>query len=289
VRLRHAKEKRCERPRERAGHRRWESTHLLAVPLVVSDALGMAADLGAGALYDEIGVTYSGQRRTDPKIATHIWQSLGDARTVLNVGAGTGSYEPTDREVTAVEPSRIMREQRPEHAAPCIAARAEALPFADGSFDVAMAVLSDHHWQDPIAGLLEMRRVAARVAVFQWDNTWTRDFWLVRDYLPEFLSVARARPTLAERAEAIGAAMTPVPIPWDCEDGFFHSYWRRPDAYLQASVRRGSSVWAVVGAQAERRAVSALSEDLASGVWHERNRALLELQEAELGARLLTT
>jgi len=127
VRLRHAKEKRCERPRERAGHRRWESTHLLAVPLVVSDALVMAADLGAGALYDEIGVTYSGQRRTDPKIATHIWQSLGDARTVLNVGAGTGSYEPTDREVTAVEPSRIMREQRPEHAAPCIAARAASV------------------------------------------------------------------------------------------------------------------------------------------------------------------
>jgi len=265
------------------------SSHLLASPTVVDDALFMAGEIGAGALYDEIGRTYSGQRRTDPRIAAQIWQALGDATTVLNVGAGTGSYEPTDREVTAVEPSRIMRAQRPQHAARCVAAGAEALPFADGSFDVAMAVLSDHHWQDPIAGLREMRRVAERVVVFQWDNTRIGDFWLVRDYLPEFLAAARARPTLAERAEAIGAAMTPVPIPWDCEDGFFHSYWRRPDAYLQDPVRRGTSVWDVVGSRAEHRAVSALSEDLAAGIWQERNSALLELQEAELGARLLTT
>ncbi len=249
----------------------------------------MAADAGAGALYDAIGQTYSGQRRTDPRIAARIWRALGDARTVLNVGAGTGSYEPADREVTAVEPSQIMRAQRPEHAAPCVAARAEALPFPDGSFDVAMAVLSDHHWQDPAAGLREMRRVASRVVVFQWDNTRTGDFWLVRDYLPEFLSAAGARPTLAERAETIAATMTPVPIPWDCQDGFFHSYWRRPEAYLHDPVRRGTSVWAAVGAQAERRAVTALSQDLASRVWHERNRELLELDEAELGACLLVT
>lgn len=243
----------------------------------------------AGALYDAIGLTYSGQRRTDPRIAARIWQALGDAKTVLNVGAGTGSYEPPDREVTAVEPSPVMRAQRPQDAAPCVAARAEALPFDDGCFDVAMAVLSDHHWQDPVAGLREMRRVANRVVVFQWDNTRTGDFWLVRDYLPEFLAAARARPTLAERAEAIGAAMAPVPIPWDCQDGFFHCYWRRPDAYLQPSVRRATSVWATVGPVAELRAVSALSDDLVSGAWRERNGALLELDEAELGARLLTT
>ena len=182
-----------------------------------------------------------------------------------------------------------MRAQRPQDAAPCVAARAEALPFDDGCFDVAMAVLSDHHWQDPVAGLREMRRVANRVVVFQWDNTRIGDFWLVRDYLPEFLAAARARPTLAERAEAIGAAMAPVPIPWDCQDGFFHCYWRRPDAYLQPSVRRATSVWATVGPVAELRAVSALSDDLVSGAWRERNGALLELDEAELGARLLTT
>lgn len=136
----------------------------------------MAADTGASALYDAIGQTYSGQRRTDPRIAARIWQALGDARTVLNVGAGTGSYEPADRGVTAVEPSQIMRAQRPENAAPCVAARAEALPFPDGFFDVAMAVLSDHHWGGsgrwPTRNasfsrrLGRVRRVASRVVVF---------------------------------------------------------------------------------------------------------------------------
>lgn len=148
------------------------------------------------------------------------------------MGAGAGSYEPADREVTAVEPSQIMRAQRPENAAPCVAGRAAALPFHDGSFDVAMAVLSDHHWQDPVAGLREMRRVASRVVVFQWDNTRTGDFWLVRDYLPEFVWAPEARPTLAERAETIGASMTPVPIPWDCQDGFFKAIGGAPRRIL---------------------------------------------------------
>lgn len=241
----------------------------------------------AGALYDEIGTTYSGQRRTDPRIAARIWEALGSARTVLNVGAGAGSYEPEDRDVTAVEPSAVMRAQRAASAAPCIAAEAESLPFDDQRFDAAMAVLSDHHWRDPIRGLLEMRRVARRVVVFQWDNTCIGDFWLVRDYLPEFLAAVHTRPTLAERAAAIGAAMEPVPIPWDCQDGFFHSYWRRPEAYLQEPVRRGTSVWARVGPEAEQRTVGALGDDLASGLWHQRNHHLLRLEEAELGARLL--
>lgn len=241
-----------------------------------------------GALYDAIGRSYAGQRRTDPRIARRIWAALGDARTVLNVGAGTGSYEPADREVTAVEPSAVMRGQRPPGAAPCIDAVAEALPFADGTFDAAMAVLSDHHWRDPIAGLREMARVARRVVVFQWDNTRVHQFWLVRDYLPEFSTLAsRGGPSLAARAAAIGAEMAPVPIPWDCRDGFFHCYWRRPEAYLRPEVRRGTSVWAQVGPAVEERAVAALHADLASGAWRERNRDLLGLEEAELGARLL--
>jgi SAM-dependent methyltransferase len=214
---------------------------------------------------------------------------LGDAETVLNVGAGTGSYEPPDRKLIAVEPSATMRAQRPTGAAPCVAAHAEALPFADNEFDVAMAVLSDHHWTDPIAGLREMRRVARRVVVFQWDNTRLGEFWLVRDYLTEFLSARQARPTLAERAGAIDAEMEPVPIPWDCVDGFFHSYWRRPDAYLQPTVRRGTSVWAALGLEVEDRAVRALRDDLESGVWRARNQELMTLEQAELGARLLTT
>jgi SAM-dependent methyltransferase len=251
---------------------------------------GMAMEVeAAGELYDEIGGAYSGQRRTDPRIAARIWQALGDANTVVNVGAGTGSYEPAGRDVTAVEPSEIMRAQRATDAAPCVAARAEALPFADGAFDVAMAVLSDHHWEDPIAGLREMRRVAKRIVVFQWDNARMGEFWLVRDYLPEFLTAGRSRPTLAQRAAAIDAAVEPVAIPWDCRDGFFHSYWRRPEAYLHSAVRRGTSVWAILGHTTEQRAVRALSDDLASGAWHEHNRDLLTLEEAELGARLLTT
>jgi SAM-dependent methyltransferase len=244
-------------------------------------------DIPAGALYDEIGAAYGGQRRTDPRIAARIWSALGDARTVLNVGAGTGSYEPPDRLVTAVEPSAVMRAARPVGAPRCIAASAESLPFPDGSFDAAIAVLSDHHWRDPIAGLLEMRRVARRVIVFQWDNTRVGEFWLVRDYLTEFIALSSRRPTLAERAAAIGAVIEPVPIPWDCVDGFFHCYWRRPHAYLREPVRRGTSVWVQVGAAVENRAVSALAEHLAAGIWRERNKDLLVLEEAELGARLL--
>ena len=122
-------------------------------------------------LYDAIGGAYTATRRTEPRIAAQVWDALGDARTVLNVGAGTGSYEPPDRDVTAVEPSAVMRAQRPEGAAPCVAAAAESLPFEDQSFDAAMAVSTVHHWQDPIAGLREMRRVARRVVVFTYDAT----------------------------------------------------------------------------------------------------------------------
>ncbi|HEY3726493.1 MAG TPA: methyltransferase domain-containing protein [Solirubrobacteraceae bacterium] len=240
-----------------------------------------------GSLYDRIGRGYSGTRRTDPRIARRIWRALGGATTVLNVGAGTGSYEPTDRQVLAVEPSAIMRAQRPAGAPQCIDALAESLPFADQQFDAAMAVLSDHHWRDPIRGLREMRRVARRVVVFQWDATRPAAFWLVRDYLPEFAALVGGQPTLARRAEAIGATMEPVPIPWDCADGFFHAYWRRPDAYLLEHVRRGTSVWSRLGSEVEARAVAALRADLDTGAWRDRNAELLELEEAELGARLL--
>jgi SAM-dependent methyltransferase len=240
------------------------------------------------ASYEQIGLGYTRARRTEPRIAARIFSALGDAQTVLNVGAGTGSYEPLDRDVLAVEPSRVMRSQRSPGAAPCIDARAEALPFPDQSFDAALAVLSDHHWPDPIAGLREMRRVARRVVVFQWDDAEIERFWLVRDYLlPEYHTLTAGTPTLRERAAAIDACMEPVPIPFDVIDGFFHAYWRRPAAYLREPVRRGCSVWARVGEQGERRAVTALAEDLDSGVWAERNAELLDLESIDLGARLL--
>jgi SAM-dependent methyltransferase len=239
------------------------------------------------SFYDEIGAGYAHARRTEPRIAERIFAALGDARSVLNVGAGSGSYEPRDRDVLAVEPSAVMRAQRPSDAAPCIDASAEALPFDDQSFDAALAVLSDHHWRDPIAGLREMLRVARRVVVFQWDDAETDRFWLIRDYIPNEYHALTTGPSFAERASAIAARVERVLIPWDCIDGFFHAYWRRPHAYLEDHVRRGSSVWARIGEDAERRAVAALTEDLENGTWEQRNAALLDQASVDLGARLL--
>jgi len=240
-------------------------------------------------LYDAIGGTYTLTRRSEPRIAARIWSALGDARTVLNVGAGTGSYEPLDRSVVAVEPSALMRSQRPPDAAPCLAGVAESLPFEDQSFDAAMAVCTVHHWQDAVAGLREMRRVARRVVVFLFDTSDANQFWLTRDYLPEFaaLRAVKVLATATDLAGSIGARMEPVPIPWDCADGFFEAYWRRPEAYLDENVRRGVSVWTAVGPDVERRVVRDLGADLASGRWAERNAELVDLEAAELGARVL--
>jgi SAM-dependent methyltransferase len=243
--------------------------------------------MSSAELYDTIGATYTVTRRTEPRIAEQIWAVLGDAQTVLNVGAGTGSYEPPDRDVTAVEPSAVMRAQRPAGAAPCMAATAESLPFEDQSFDAAMAAASIDHWQDPIAGLREMRRVARRVAVLTIDASEPDRFWLNRDYLPEYANLWAGRPSLIELASTIGAWTEPVLVPWDCTDGFYQAFWRRPEAYLDEHVRRGMSIWARVGADAEQRAVRSLRHDLASGRWAERNRDLCGLGAAELGLRLL--
>ena len=245
--------------------------------------------LGA-QLYDAIGSAYPATRRTEPRIAARIWDALGDARTVLNVGAGTGSYEPPDRGVTAVEPSAVMRALRPTDAAPCVAATAESLPFEDRSFDAAMAVSTVHHWPDPVAGLREMRRVARRVVVLTYDaddTGWRQRFWLTREYLPEFAGLLVGWPSLADLTRAIGGRAESVLIPWDCADGFFEAYWRRPEAYLDEHVRRAVSVWTRVGPKAEQRAVRRLRDDLSSGRWAERNRELVTLDAAELGLRLL--
>lgn len=243
--------------------------------------------MASSALYDTIGTTYAATRRTDPRIASQIWAALGDAESVLNVGAGSGSYEPADRRVLAIEPSAVMRAQRPPAAAPCIAASAEALPFADASFDAAMAIATVHHWQDPLRGLRELRRVARRVVVFTYDLDVLSQFWLTRDYLPEVVGLLAGRPSLAAQADAIGARIEPVRIPWDCADGFFEAYWRRPEAYLEEGVRRGISVWAKLGPDVEARAVGQLRDDLDAGRWAQRNSALIDLAEADHGLRLL--
>jgi SAM-dependent methyltransferase len=247
----------------------------------------LEAAMSRAQMYDTIGTTYAATRRTDPRIAAQIWAALGDATTVVNVGAGTGSYEPGDRRVIAVEPSAVMRAQRPADAAPCIGAAAEKLPLADGSFDAAMAIATVHHWRDPIAGLHELRRVARRVVVLSYDLAGLRDFWLTRDYLPELVDHLAGGPSLTDLARAIDARIEPVPVPWDCVDGFFEAYWRRPEAYLTEEVRRGISAWAKLGAEIEMRAVQRLRDDLASGKWADRNDDLLDLETADLGLRLL--
>ena len=237
------------------------------------------------ARYDRIGRSYDATRGEDPRIAAQIWAALGDAETVLNVGAGTGHYEPRDRAVTAVEPSPVMRAQRPPGAAPAIDAVAGALPFADGAFDAAMAILSDHHWPDRDAGLRELRRVASRAVLLQWDSTGREAFWLARDYMPRW---ALDVPPLRDAVAALGPArFEVVPIPHDCRDGFLMAYWRRPEAYLDPVVRANISVFALMPDEEEAALVAKLRADLETGVWHERNAAILGAESLDLGYRLV--
>jgi SAM-dependent methyltransferase len=237
-------------------------------------------------LYDRIGRSYAATREEDPRIAAAIHAALGDARTVLNVGAGAGAYEPRDREVTAVEPSAVMRAQRPPDAAPCVDARAEALPFPDGAFDATMAVLSDHHWSDRLAGLRELRRVGRRAVVFQWDPAYVDAFWLARDYLWSFARGLEA--SFAAGKAALGTTREHVvPIPHDCRDGFLMAYWRRPEAYLDPTVRANISVFALLPPAEVDAMVAALDADLRSGAWERRNAELLGRDEYDFGYRLL--
>jgi SAM-dependent methyltransferase len=241
-------------------------------------------------LYDDIGGHYTATRRTDPRIAEAIWDALGDARSVLNVGAGAGAYEPTDREVVAVEPSPVMAAQRASEAAPVLQATAEALPLADGSFDAAMAVLSDHHWSDRIRALGELRRVARRrVVLFNADPAQAERFWLTREYLPAFLRLIpdryrRPGAWAEELADVLGAARRrPVPIPHDCLDGFYGAFWRRPAAYLDQRVRDGISVFARLPQPDVDDALNRLRHDLTTGAWHDRHADLLERDALDLG------
>jgi SAM-dependent methyltransferase len=241
-----------------------------------------------GALYDRLGVTYTATRREDPRLASAIHAALGDAVTVVNVGAGAGSYEPRDRRVVAIEPSRVMIAQRPADAAPAIVATAEDLPLVDDGVDAAMAVLSDHHWPDRARGLAEMRRVARRRAVvFQHDPPVASDFWLVRDYLPTFLRRMSGR-RLADMMRPLGdVELRPVPIPHDCRDGFLGAFWRRPEAYLDPEVRAGISVFALLPEDEVASAIDALRADLRSGAWARRNAGILEREELDLGFRVV--
>ncbi|MGH7721544.1 MAG: class I SAM-dependent methyltransferase [Candidatus Dormibacteria bacterium] len=215
--------------------------------------------------------------------------ALGAVRTVVNVGAGTGSYEPENCEVTAVEPSSVMNAQRWRGAASVVQATAERLPFADGAFDASMAILSDHHWTDRLAGLRELRRVArSRVVLFQWDIRYVDSFWLTRDYLPDFRRRAARGMTADDLARAIGrASVETFPIPFDLQDGFLSAYWRRPEAYLDADVLANISVFALMPPSDVDAFASRLRADLESGAWQRRNAEILDLTELDLGYRLI--
>lgn len=190
----------------------------------------------------------------------------------------------------AVEPSAVMIDQRPPSAAPAVQAYAEELPLADGSFDVALAVLTLHHWSDLDRGLAELQRVAGRIVILTWDSAEVGEFWLLRDYFPETIAWESGRmPTVEILAARLDARVDVVPIPHDCVDGFFAAFWRRPGAYLDPAVRAGISFFAQLGPEAVAAGLARLEADLASGAWQERNRALLELDELDVGYRLLTT
>lgn len=234
-----------------------------------------------------IGGGYGVQRRPDPRIAAAIAEAVGDAASVLNVGAGAGSYEPADRRLVAVEPSRAMLRQRPAGAAPAVQAVARALPFRDGAFGATLAILTLHHWSDRPRGLAELARVAARrVVVLTWDSA-SRGFWLVDEYFPELAAIDRAIfPRLAELEGAWGALdVRVVPVPHDCRDGFLGAYWRRPAAYLDPAVRAGMSTFTKLAAV--EPGLARLRRDLADGTWTRRHGHLLDRTELDLGYRLV--
>jgi SAM-dependent methyltransferase len=244
----------------------------------------------AGTAYQRIGVGYGGYRREEPSWRRAITAALGEASSVVNVGAGAGSYEPSDRRVVAVEPSTVMLAQRSPTAAPAVRAVAEALPFRDGGFDASLAILTVHHWSDPDAGLAELRRVAQRQIVVTWDpDVVGTSFWFTRDYLPEALEREIGLPTVREIASGLGgrSVVSVLEVPHDCRDGFFAAYWKRPWAYLDPDVRAAISACALLDQRLVTRAVEQLARDLHDGTWAERYAELAACDSLDLGYRLV--
>jgi len=244
--------------------------------------------------YERHGAGYASLRRPDPRIAARVHAALGAARTVLNVGAGPGSYEPTDRYVLAVEPSAAMRAQRPVDAAPAVDAAAEQLPFDDDSFDAAMATMTVHQWGDVEQGLREMRRVSrGTVVVLTLDASALRQFWLA-DYVPEIVAVEQARFPTPEQVRDVlapGSAevrIEVVPVPRDCTDGFGEAFYARPEAFLRPAVRAVTSGLVLTDPAAVQRGLARLEQDLASGAWDRAHGHLREQAERNGALRLVT-
>ncbi len=242
----------------------------------------------SGQASEEIGRGYARYRRPDPAISQMVADALGESRAAVSIGSGTGSYEPADRSVVAVEPSLVMIRQRPSGAAPAICAIAESLPLRSGSFDAALAMLTIHHWSDVRAGLSEMRRVARRQIVLTFDPIAHCEHWLT-EYVPEIADIFRAAPAVDMVADAIEATeIRTVPLAHDTPDGMTIAYWRRPMAYLDPARRASGSALQLVDAQALDRGLHRLQADLTSGAWHRRYGELLSAEAMDYGLRLLS-
>ncbi len=245
----------------------------------------------AEAAYDTMGQGYAPVRRPDPRLAAAIEEALGAGTSLVNVGAGAGSYEPADRRVVAVEPSGVMLAQRPPTAGPAVRGVAEHLPVATDGVDAALAVISVHHWSDLGAGLAEMVRVARRrVVVVTIDDDVVAGHWMMQDYAPEMLSAHRsAMPTMAELCGHLPRArVTAWPVPADCTDGFLAALWSRPEAHLDPAVRAASSVWHQLPGEVVERIVGHLADDLATGRWDERHGHLRRTPALDVGVRIVT-
>jgi SAM-dependent methyltransferase len=221
--------------------------------------------------YDQLGQKYSGYRQTDPRIAEYVTKALGGAKTILNVGAGAGSYEPSDKYIVAVEPSIVMRSQRSKNGkVPAINAKADNLPFDDNAFDASMAMVTIHHWPDMNKGLKELRRVTkGQVVIMTFDPNELDNFWNV-NYFPELIEVEKARyPTIDFIVKSLGGTceVIPVPIPLDCVDGFQEAFYGRPEAFLEKEVRLSQSAWGFLPEGVEAKLVQSLKADLESGEW----------------------
>jgi SAM-dependent methyltransferase len=237
-----------------------------------------------------MGVSYSDVRRADPRFEAAIWEALGDARTVLNIGAGAGSYEPTDREVIAVEPSPVMIAQRPAGSAPAIQGVTESIPLGDESVEATMGVFTMQHWDDLNRGLAEVLRVTRKRIVFlTLDLDVTEHMWLCRDYLPEIIEHDRnAFPTIAHlRAILPNVQVETVPVPADCTDGFLVALWSRPEAHLDPNVRRASSTWHRLSPTVVENGLDRLRHDLDSGEWDRRYGDLRTQTTLDVGLRLV--
>jgi SAM-dependent methyltransferase len=242
--------------------------------------------------YETIGVGYARTRREDPRLRARIHAALGDARTVVNVGAGAGSYEPVDRHVVAIEPSEVMAAQRPRGLAPALRGTASELPLRDGAVDAAMALLTIHHWDDQRErGVRELRRVArGPVVILTFDAEVSSEMWLVKDYWPEVAALDRGIfPPPGQLAAWLGGEVeiAPVAIPRDCHDWMLGAFWAHPERVLDAGARNATSGFARMEARVVDRVVAAVRRDLEDGTWDARHGGLRALDEYDAGLRLV--